>query len=475
MIQQAKVQHPVDAKNSVIFPIYEDGHFCGKLAEVLGYDYTEELNKAYGEITKISTQGKLSYPTIYVLGLGSEKDICGEKILKAFGKVTKVVKEDSVSVYLKPVIAKKYNLSELVLLATEAILCASYEFKKINKEEKQEKDFEIIASDDVTKEIETATIVASAINHSRTLANMPSNYMIPEDLATYATKLAKECKLEITVFGNAELKEMGAGAILGVNQGSTHEARLIVIKYNGAGDEPYTALVGKGITFDSGGYNLKPSAAMTNMKYDMSGGAVVLGAMEIIAKKKLPVNLYTIVSATENMISGEGYKCDDVLISLSGKTIEVTNTDAEGRIILCDAITYAIQLGATRIVDVATLTGAVRIALGNLYTGVFSNDEEFYQDLCVAAKKAKEKIWRLPLDEEYAKLLRNSTVADIVNSPGKGPGSTIGAEFIHEFVTEGVAWAHLDIAATASSETDHDLGPKGSTGVMVKTLASLFE
>ena len=475
MIQQAKCGHPVDAKSSVIFPVYEEGHFCSKLAAAIGYDYSDEICKKQGEITKISTMGKLPYANIYVVGLGSEKCITAEKLMSAFGKAAKCVKEKEISIALKPATTDTITLNNLALLVSEAVLTATYEFTKITGKEKEEISFELVSGEDISKEIAEGKIIADAINHARTLGNTPSNYMTPIDLAAYAEALGKECNLETTILTNKELEKMGAGALLGVNKGSAHEARLIVLKYNGGGEKEYNALVGKGLTFDSGGYNLKSAAGMTGMKYDMCGGAAVLGAMEIIAKKKLPINVYGIVPATENMISGEAYKCDDVLVSLSGKTIEVTNTDAEGRIILCDAITYAIQQGAKRIVDVATLTGACRIAVGELYTGAFSNSEDFYQALDKAAKASHEKIWRLPLDEGYAAYLKKSNVADIVNSPGKGPGATIGAEFLHAFVEEGVEWIHLDVATTAQKDAEHDLGPRGATGAMVKTMATIFE
>jgi len=475
MIKQSKIQHPMDSKHSVILPIYEEGHFCGKLTKELGYDFNEDLNKDFGEITKISTMGKLAYKSIYVIGLGKKEEITTKKLMKAFSMSAKKITEAVISVNLNHAVTDEISIHEVATVATEAIITAKYEFHKINTEKKEATKFELIASEDVSKEIKVATVIAEAINHAKTLGNMPSNYMTPIDLADYAEKLAKDCGLEVNILANKDLEKIGAGAILGVNKGSIHEARLIVLKYNGAGKAAYTALVGKGLTFDSGGYNLKPSAGMMGMKYDMCGSAAVLGAMEIIAKNKLSANVYAIIPSTENMISGEAYKCDDVLISLSGKTIEITNTDAEGRLILCDAITYATQQGAKRIVDVATLTGACIGALGSLYTGAFSNSEVFYQSLEIAAKKSHEKIWRLPLDEEYAKTLKRSLVADIVNSTGKGPGATIAAEFLHEFVEDGIEWIHLDIAGTASDKLANNAGAEGATGVMVKTLANLVE
>ena len=476
MITQAKISHAVESNYSMIYPIYQGKSICKKIVAALGYDPLEDVDQSYGAITFLNTMGKLPFKMIYFIGLGKEEEINPTTMLNAFGKIVKTVKEENLLADLHHADTANISAQEIAALFTEAALLASYNFTKVGKAPEKEKTFELLSNDSIESVIEQTVVVANAINHTRTLGNMPSNLMTPVILAEYASKLAKECSLESTILTNKELEEIGAGALLAVNQGSEEEARLIVLKYNGAGDEPYTALIGKGLTFDSGGYNLKPSASMTGMKFDMCGGATVLGAIEVIAKLKLKANVYAIVPSTENMISGEGFKCDDVVTSLSKKTIEITNTDAEGRLILCDAITYATQLGAKKIIDIATLTGACVVALGDVYTGAFSNNDSFYNKFHAVSKEVNEKVWRMPLDDGYAKqLVTTSTVADLINSGGRMGGASVAAEFLHQFVEDDIEWIHLDVAGTASSTKANDLNPVGATGVMVKSLAKLFK
>lgn len=475
MIKQSKIEHIKDSNISVLYPIYEDDSICSKIRNGLGYELNEEVDRKLGKVTTIYTLGKFPFKSITFVGLGKESEIATLRLQKAFNALVSANKENTVVVDIRRAITDNFDLHTLAQLFSESQVVSDYEFTKIGTTVKEEKSYEIIGAEDISTDIEKGCIIGTAINHARTLGDMPSNYMTPIDLAKYSKELAKECNLEIEVLTNKELKEIGAGGILGVNQGSTIEAHLIVLKYNGDGDAPYTALVGKGLTFDSGGYNLKPSASMTTMKSDMCGGANVLGAMEIISKCKLKANVYAIIPATENMISGEAFNCDDVLVSLSKKTVEITNTDAEGRLILMDGITYAQQLGAKRIIDVATLTGAVIVALGKTYTGVFSNDEMFYQQFKNAANISNEKIWRLPIDEDYTELLKTSKVADLVNSVAGSAGSSIAACFLEQFVEEGIQWIHLDIAGTSYDAKCNPLASQGATGAMAKTMAALFE
>lgn len=476
MIKQSKIGHIKDSTINVVYPIYKDKPVCSKLSGQLGYDLMDEVNRDLGSVTVVHTLGKLGFKKIYFVGLGKEEEIDSTKLLKAFGAISKAVKDEEVVVDIRSAITDGFDLHNLAYLFTEASIVASYEFKKINAEEKSSVNFEIIGEEDISADIEKGTIIGEAMNHARTLGNMPSNYMTPLDLSAYAEKLAKENNLEATILTNKELEEIKAGGILGVNKGSALEARLIILKYNGDGDAPYTALVGKGVTFDSGGYNLKPSSSMATMKSDMCGGANVLAAMEIIAKRKLKANVYAVIPATENMISGEAYNCDDVLVALSGKTVEITNTDAEGRLILMDAITYAQKyLGAPRVIDIATLTGAVIVALGKSFTGTFSNSDAFYSDFEESAKRSNEKVWRLPLDETYHEMIKSSNVADIVNSVGGGAGSSVAAVFLEEFIEDGTEWIHLDIAGTSYDAKFNSNASKGATGAMAKSMASLFE
>lgn len=304
---------------------------------------------------------------------------------------------------------------------------------------------------------------------------MPPNLLTATEMANYARKLAEKYDFEIEVLGKKEMEEQGMGAILAVNKGSVEEPQLIVLKYTGTDQwEDVVGLVGKGITYDTGGYSLKPRDGMVGMKGDMGGAAAVLGAMTIIGETRPAKNVIAVIASTDNMVSGEAFKPDDVITSLSGKTIEVLNTDAEGRLVLADAVTYAKQSGADYLVDVATLTGGVIIALGNDKTGALTNDEAFFEEFMHAATETGEFVWRLPLTESDKKRIRKSNVADLNNSPGRDGHMIFGGGFVGEFA-EDTPWIHLDIAGTSDASTAHDLGPKGATGVMVRTLATLIE
>jgi leucyl aminopeptidase len=281
--------------------------------------------------------------------------------------------------------------------------------------------------------------------------------------------MSQEYGLEYHVLDKAQLTEGGFKAILAVGQGSVNEPRMIVMKYNGAGEgQPYLGLVGKGITFDSGGISIKPGEGMGDMKMDMSGGAWVIGTMRILAQLKPKVNVIGVVAAAENMPSGTAYRPGDVIGSLEGKTIEVLNTDAEGRIVLADGLAYARKLGATKLVDLATLTGAVVVALGHVATGVFGSNDDFTQLFLKSAKGAGERAWQMPLFPEYRELI-NSTVGDIINTGGRWGGSITAAMFLKEFSGE-LPWIHLDIAGTAYLDGEKPYLSKGSSGQIIRSL-----
>lgn len=310
---------------------------------------------------------------------------------------------------------------------------------------------------------------------ARTLVNMPPNKLTAVELADYAGELAKKYIMEYKVLEKADLEKMGAGALLAVNQGSVNPPKMVALLYKGK--EEWTdviGFVGKGITYDTGGYSLKPRESMVGMKGDMGGAASVLGAMEIIGEMRPKKNIAAVIAITDNMVSGAAFKPDDVITSLSGKTIEVLNTDAEGRLALADGITYVKQLGANYLVDVATLTGGVIAALGNQTTGAMTNDEAFYKQVLEAALETDETIWRLPIFERDKERVRNSKFADLNNSPDRDGHAIMVGAFLGEFA-ENTPWVHLDIAGTSDTKSEHDLGPAGATGVMVRTLAMLVE
>jgi leucyl aminopeptidase len=304
---------------------------------------------------------------------------------------------------------------------------------------------------------------------ARDLVNEPGNVKSPEFLAQHARSLAEEAGLDCTVLEKAELEREGLGALLGVAQGSVREPRLIILRYRGGnGDARPIALIGKGVVFDAGGICLKPAEKMDEMKTDMAGGAAVLGTLHAATLLKLPVNLVGIIPAVENLPSGSAIRPGDVLTSLSGKTIEVVNTDAEGRLILADALTYARRFNPRVVIDLATLTGACVIALGHNASAVLGNHGGLVRQLLRAGEASGERLWHLPLWEEYATQIK-SEIADVKNTGGRPAGTITAAAFLQKFAAD-FTWAHLDIAGTAWEEKGRHYLPKGGTGVGVRLL-----
>jgi leucyl aminopeptidase len=320
-----------------------------------------------------------------------------------------------------------------------------------------------------------AQIIGESQNFTRDLVNEPSNRMTPTILGERASKMCQEVGLKCEVYGADKIKELKMGAFWGVAQGSDEPPALIVMRYEPAGapEKPVLGLVGKGITFDTGGISIKPADNMEKMKYDMAGGATMIGAMRAIALLKPKVKVIGIVCATENMPSGKAQKPGDVQIAMSGKSIEIINTDAEGRLVLADGLFYARQLGCTHLVDAATLTGAVVVALGYANAGIFANDEAIYERFHRANDEAGEKMWRLPLDDEYKDNIKSS-IADIVNSGGRWGGAINAAMFLKEFA-EDTPWIHLDIAGTAWTEEQKPWIAKGPSGIALRSLVEFVQ
>ncbi|WP_322900616.1 leucyl aminopeptidase family protein [Mycoplasmopsis felis] len=318
--------------------------------------------------------------------------------------------------------------------------------------------------------LKEANVLSDAVNYARNLQILPPNICNSEYLAETVLKDLSEYKnLKISVLTKKEIQELGMGLLLSVNRGSMYEPRVVVIEYNGNPESSEkTVYVGKGITFDSGGYSLKPSRSLIGMKFDMSGSVFVASAMKAIAQLQPKTNVSAIMCITDNRVNGDASLPDSVWKSMNGKTVEINNTDAEGRLVMADGITYAVRnLKATRIVDVATLTGAILVALGSAYTGVWSTTEKGWEELSKAANEQHELVWRMPLDDAFGKEIKNSVIADLKNTDlsGAGGGSSSAAMFLKEF-TEGVEYIHLDVAGTAEQ------GGR-PTGVMVKTLVQL--
>ena len=455
-----------EGKRDAIIPVYEKDTVCEAMGVHLEYDITALVDTSYGKVTIIHTLGKLPFAKLIFLGMGKREEMTSAKMREVFGRLPKYLKEPA-SLVVKHAVCEEVDLHQVTALFAESYTLSAYHEQRVGKENEPYADVDLIATEDISADIERGLAYAAGINFAKDLANTPANIMTPERLSAEAAEMAERYGIECRILDQKQLAQLGAGALLAVSQGSDQSPCMIVLRYQGdAPDAPYTALVGKGLTFDAGGYNIKSNSY--GMKYDMCGGADVLGAMEIIAANRFKSNVIAIVPASENLINGSAYKPQDVITTMSGKTVEIANTDAEGRLILCDALTYAQKHmhNVTRIVDIATLTGACARALGGVYTGVFANDEAFYEQFVQALKESDERGGRLPRAQEYRDSLKSNS-ADLKNV-GKGSGgASVAACFLQEFIEEPVAWIHLDIAGVADKEES------GATGAMVRTMANL--
>ena len=451
-------------ENNLIYPIYEDQLIDPQLNKVLDYNLDKLVNKKFKELTVIHTLGKYKFETITFIGLGSSKKITSKQIRD----IAALIKLDEhATIYLEGINTDHLDIHTITRAFIESYLQNSYQEHKIGHEPKVIHEFDIIFSQaELENDIQLGKVYGEGINYARMLSDTPSNLMTPDTLVDEAIKLSQKYpQLECTILNKSNLEKMEAGGILSVNQGSNIPAYMICLKYNNS-DDPYTAVIGKGLTFDSGGYNLKSDSY--GMKYDMCGGADVLGVMQILAASQAKANVYGIIPTTENLVSDKAYKPQDVITTLSKKTVEIVSTDAEGRLILCDAITYVQQLGVKKIIDLATLTGACVSALGDVYTGVFSNCDEYYDEFVQALQISDEKGWRLPLDSEYFEKLK-STSADFKNSAGKpGGGASVAANFLEAFIEEGTQWLHLDIAGSADNDGT------GATGAIIRSVVNMI-
>lgn len=446
---------------------------------------TGDVKTTYKKIVSMPALGEQNYKRVLFIGLGAKKTLTENRLREVFataGKELSAVKASSIAIWTAPFTNEHLSCEDVAFTAAEGLGLGGYKFEGY-KTTSNEKDVVLEAvtflssadEDELKAAFEIGHIHAYAVNEARDLVNMPPNILTATEMANYARQLAEKYDFEIEVLGKKEMEEQGMGAILAVNKGSVEEPQLIVLKYAGTENwEDVVGLVGKGITYDTGGYSLKPKDGMVGMKGDMGGAAAVLGAMTILGETRPAKNVIAVIASTDNMVSGDAFKPDDVITSLSGKTIEVLNTDAEGRLVLADAVTYALQSGADYLIDVATLTGGVIVALGMDKTGALTNDEAFFEEFMHAATETGEFVWRLPLTENDKKRLRKSDVADLNNSPGRDGHMIFGGGFVGEFVGN-TPWVHLDIAGTSDASAAHDLGPQGATGVMVRTLATVVE
>jgi leucyl aminopeptidase len=414
---------------------------------------------------------------VLVVGLGKAEELDAERLRVAAALAAKQAQRLDARSLTWQLPASNDDAAAAEALVTGTIL-ASYRFDRFKSGDPDEdppalvESLTLLAPESLTAAAETARVAAEAQNRARDLQSLPANVATPSFLAERATEIAAGNEaLEVDVLGLAELTEKKMGGLLAVSQGGPQEPKLIVLRYRGGGSGPTLGLVGKGVTFDTGGISLKPGAGMQEMKYDMSGAAAVLEAVAAIAELGLPVDVIAVVAATENMPSGTAIKPGDIITQYSGKTVEVNNTDAEGRLILADALAYAAELGAERIVDLATLTGAVTIALGSTYAAVISNDDELAAAVEQAGAESGELVWRLPLHPEF-KALMKGRFADLSNLASKRKAGTItAASFLEEFVGE-TAWAHVDIAGTAW-EVGREYTGNDASGFGVRLLVEL--
>ena len=442
-----------------------------------------EIKGKLSEVTVIHSLGKLPVGSVAILGLGKSKELTPDKIRITLADACRALRKKGakhIETALVGVGLNDITVETSAQAITEGAILGLYTFTRhLSKKSEQGEITGITIIDPnpknktaIARGVNAGVVLAEAANLARDMVNEPPNYKTPTIMAEEARQVAAKHGLEIEVLEREQMKELGMGAMLGVAQGSEEPPKFIVLRYHGKNTKTIDiALVGKGITFDSGGISLKPSENMGDMKSDMSGGAAVIAAMGAIAQLKPKVNVIAIVAATENLPSGTALKPADILTAMNGKTIEIISTDAEGRLTLADALGYANKEGAKKIVDVATLTGACEVALGNVATGAFTNNQELLDKVISAGKEVGDKMWQLPMFDEY-KEQNKSDVADLKNTGGRKGGAITAALFVGEFA-EKTPWVHLDIAGTALLDSPKGYYNKGATGVPTRSLIKL--
>ncbi len=437
-----------------------------------------DLPAKKGEIRKLYNQSTPLAARVLIVCVGSKKDCSPETRMRAFTTAARSLcdKQDRSVTWLLPDCGKDNSCGEEQVKAAAAALETGPLSQGLYQQEQKKhpyKNATLITAHQSEQAIEKGQILGQAINLTRELINRGPHEVNPESFADRAGQVAADCSLQIRILGDDQLAQERMNSMLAVARGSAHPARLVVLEHQGAGDAPFTGLIGKGVTFDSGGLSLKPSEGMKTMKSDMSGAATVLGVMQAVAKLNLPINVRGYMGLVENMVSADCYRLGDILTARNGVTIEVMNTDAEGRLVLADVLTYAADDGCEKMIDLATLTGSCVVALGEEFTGAFTNAQDWLDQLLAASKKAGEKIWQMPMCDSFAEQLR-SEVADCKNIGTRWGGSITAAKFLEKFVGE-KPWIHLDIAGPAFRTDSKAYREGGASGVMVQTLLHLLE
>ena len=442
-----------------------------------------EVRGKSGEITTIHTFGKLKAPRVVVAGMGKQKDFDLDSVRNLSANIIRALRKPGIKSLAT--IAHGAGIGGLepdacAQAVAEGALLGNYRFLKHKKQDDDRADIATVtlvehdaaAASGFEAAAARGVILAEAANMARDLANEPSNHLTPTGIASIAADVAAANKLEIEVLERADCEKMGMGSFLSVAKGSAEPPKMIRLSYRGREGDGYDlALVGKGITFDTGGISIKPAANMEAMKADMTGAASVIAAMGAIAQLKPKANIVAIAPCTENMPGGNATKPGDVVSAMNGRTIEIINTDAEGRLVLADGLCWAKELGAANIIDVATLTGAVTTALGDVAYGLMTNNDSFCSKLEAAAAAAGEKTWRLPMWKEYDEFIK-SDVADCKNTGTRGAGTIVGAKFLEPFVGD-TPWVHMDIAGVDMMSSDKGWVSKGASGYSVRAMVNL--
>jgi leucyl aminopeptidase len=440
------------------------------------YDAGEFSGKSL-EFAILHRPGGLKAKRLVLAGGGKRGEFNPAELRKLSGAMLRALKPKGVrSIVLA--LDEPFRSDDFAAAAVEGALLGDLEANRYKtdpkKNEKQVTSFSVLGGSQAA--VERGRILAEAQNFSRSLANEPANVLTPTRLAESARELAAAYGLECEILDQDRMRQLGMGALLGVAQGSAEAPAMIILHYKPAAKpsaKDHLGLIGKGVTFDTGGISIKPAEGMEHMRFDMSGGAATLGAMRAIAQLKPAIPVTGIIPAVENMPGSRAQRPGDIVTSLAGKTVEVLNTDAEGRLILIDALTYAQRLGCTHLVDAATLTGSIVVALGHVNIGAFTNNQPFLGKLMAAAKAEGEKMWQMPIDEEYKEALK-SDFADLHNIGGRPGGSVTAAMFLKDFVND-LPWVHLDIAGTAWLEESKPYLAKGASGVGVRTFVRLAQ
>jgi leucyl aminopeptidase len=448
---------------------------------------SEEFKGEAGETAYFifESNGKNKASRLLLVGAGDRADYKTSDAGILAGTAARNLRKRNVKSFALAARLDSADVSEVATTAAANVVASQFELDKYKSSDKNDRKIETFAlfveggnAKNIKDALTRGEIIGDSMNFTRDLANEPPNVLHPTEMAKRAEKMAKEVGLKCEILDEAKMEKLGMGSLLSVSKGSDQPAKMIVLRYEpkkstGKKGE-LLALVGKGITFDTGGISIKPAEGMDAMKYDMSGGATVIGTMRAIGLLKPTVPVLGIVAAVENMPGSSATRPSDVVTASNGKTVEILNTDAEGRLVLADAVAYAEKQGATRIVDMATLTGAVIIALGDLNTAVLGNDQQLVDEIIECGREMGENFWQLPIGKEYSKMIK-SDIADIKNiGGGRKAGTIIGAVFIQEFV-KNAKWAHLDIAGTAWSDDAKPHRAKGPTAIAVRTLLKLVE